>query len=89
VLAVSLSDDLAVGLVLGLVLGAMASPLIRSWLIWREWSSASQEADRHSVREAQLTHDVLDRIEASACHRDDDSDDSPATPNANDGRLRG
>jgi hypothetical protein len=50
-----LSPDLFVGLVFGLVLGLLIGPIVRSWLIWREWVSASKEAH--------LVADVLDRME--------------------------
>jgi hypothetical protein len=56
-LAALLSSDLLVGLGLGLFLGLLVSPVIRSWLTWREWVSASREAD--------LVADVLDRMEVA------------------------
>jgi hypothetical protein len=52
-----LSPDLFVGLGFGLVLGLLIGPVVRSWLIWREWVSAS--------REANLVADVLDRMEVA------------------------
>jgi hypothetical protein len=51
------SADLFVGLGFGLVLGLLIGPVVRSWLIWREWVSAS--------REANLVADVLDRMEVA------------------------
>jgi hypothetical protein len=54
--AASFSEDLLIGLILGFFLGLLVGPLIRSWLNWREWVSASREAD--------LLRDVLDRMEA-------------------------
>lgn len=51
------SADLFVGLGLGLVLGLLIGPVVRSWLIWREWVSAS--------REANLVAEVLDRMEVA------------------------
>jgi hypothetical protein len=55
VIAISLSDDLFVGLILGCFIGLLAGPLLRAWLIRREWTHASREAD--------LYGDGLDRIE--------------------------
>jgi hypothetical protein len=55
--AASLSPDLFVGLGFGLILGLLIGPVVRSWLIWREWVSAS--------REANLVSDVLDRMEVA------------------------
>ncbi|MEX2406684.1 MAG: hypothetical protein WD834_05035 [Actinomycetota bacterium] len=52
-----LSPDLFVGLGFGLVLGLLIGPIVRSWLIWREWVSASKEAN--------LLADVLDRMEVA------------------------
>lgn len=55
--AALLSPDLYVGLGFGLVLGLLIGPVVRSWLIWREWVTAS--------REANLVSDVLDRMEVA------------------------
>jgi hypothetical protein len=55
--AALLSPDLFVGLGFGLVLGLLIGPIVRSWLIWREWVSASKEAN--------LVADVLDRMEVA------------------------
>ena len=49
--AADLTGDLAVGLTLGFLLGLLVGPAIRSWLIWREWTSASRDAD--ALRAAQ------------------------------------
>ena len=51
---------------LGVVVGLLASPMLRSWIVWREHQSAS--------REAWLTEETLRRLEdgqdgASARHR--------------------
>ncbi len=61
--AASLSPDLFVGLGFGLILGLLIGPVVRSWLIWREWVSAS--------REANLVSDVLDRMEVAPWPRPD------------------
>jgi hypothetical protein len=53
--AAAFSGDLLIGLILGLFLGLLVGPLVRSWLSWREWVSASREAD--------LLGDVLDRMD--------------------------
>jgi hypothetical protein len=55
--AALLSTDLFIGLGFGLVLGLLIGPVVRSWLIWREWVSTS--------REANLVSDVLDRMEVA------------------------
>lgn len=52
-----LSPDLFVGLGFGLILGLLVGPVVRSLLIWREYTSAS--------REANLVSDVLDRMEVA------------------------
>ena len=43
------------GLVVGIGIGLLLAPMLRSWLAWREWLDASQEA--------RLTDAVLDRME--------------------------
>lgn len=53
--AAAFSGDLLIGLILGLFLGLLVGPVLRSWLSWREWVSASRESD--------LLGDVLDRME--------------------------
>ncbi len=50
------SSDLFIGLILGCFVGLLLGPLLRLWLSWREWVSASREAD--------LLGDVLERMEA-------------------------
>lgn len=55
--AALLTPDLFVGLGFGLVLGLLIGPVVRSWLIWREYTCAS--------REANLVADVLDRMEVA------------------------
>ncbi|MGH2673546.1 MAG: hypothetical protein ACRDHC_11270 [Actinomycetota bacterium] len=54
--AAGFSEDLLIGLVLGSFVGLLLGPLLRAWLSWREWVSAS--------REANLLGDVLERMEA-------------------------
>jgi hypothetical protein len=46
-----------IGLLLGIVIGLVISPLLRSWLAWRQYVEAS--------REARLTEDVLRRMSES------------------------
>jgi hypothetical protein len=55
-LAAGVSSDLLIGVVLGFFVGLLLAPLLRAWLSWREWVSASREAD--------LLRDVLERMEA-------------------------
>jgi hypothetical protein len=45
VVAIGFSDDLFVGLILGCFIGLLAGPLLRAWLVRREWTQASREAD--------------------------------------------
>jgi len=59
--AALLTPDLFVGLGFGLVLGLLIGPVVRSWLIWREYTSAS--------REANLVADVLDRMDVAPSPR--------------------
>jgi hypothetical protein len=47
-----------IGLLLGIVIGLVLSPLLRSWLLWRQYVVAS--------REARLAEDVLRRMSESA-----------------------
>lgn len=54
--AAAFSSDLFIGLILGCFVGLLLGPLLRLWLSWREWVSASREAD--------LLGDVLERMEA-------------------------
>jgi hypothetical protein len=58
VIAAELSGELVIGALLGFLLGVLVGPLMRSWLAWREWASASREAD--------LIEDVLERMDADA-----------------------
>jgi hypothetical protein len=44
-------------LILGFVLGLIAAPVIRSWIVWREYQSAS--------RQAWLADETLRRLEAA------------------------
>ena len=54
--AAAFSSDLLIGFVLGSFVGLLLGPLLRLWLSWREWVSASREAD--------LLGDVIERMEA-------------------------
>jgi len=55
VVAIGFPDDLFVGLILGCFIGLLAGPVLRAWLVRREWTRASREAD--------LFGGSLDRIE--------------------------
>jgi hypothetical protein len=59
VVAASFSDDLVIGLVLGFLFGLLAGPALRSWVSWREWLSASRDADR-AAREDDLIAEILE-----------------------------
>jgi hypothetical protein len=61
------SGNFLVGLLLGLVIGLLVGPVLRSWLIFREWSDAS--------REAKLADRLVTRLEADA------EGDVPSVPN--------
>lgn len=68
--AAGFSEDLLIGLVLGSLVGLLLGPLLRAWLSWREWVSAS--------REANLLGDVLERMEAGQWPKLDISEDPDA-----------
>lgn len=38
---------MVMGLVVGFVLGLVVGPILRSWLIWRQYIEASREAQLH------------------------------------------
>ena len=63
------SGNLVVGLVLGLCIGLLVGPALRSWLIVREWTDAS--------REANLADRLLTRLETEA---DADASSAPSSP---------
>ena len=77
--AALLSPDLFVGLGFGLALGLLIGPVVRSWLIWREWVSASKEAN--------LVADVLDRMEV-APWTPPERDGTPPEGEAPNGRTK-
>jgi hypothetical protein len=52
------TDGFVVGLIVGVFVGLLAGPVVRSWLVWREWREASHEA--------RLTEDLLERMESEA-----------------------
>jgi hypothetical protein len=56
--AVEVSIDLLIGLVLGVGIGLLASPILRAWLSWQEMVRSSREAD--------LFGDVLERMDAAS-----------------------
>jgi hypothetical protein len=60
--ALHANADLLVGLLVGVCIGLLSGPLVRSWLVYREWTETS--------REARLTDELLSRI-------DRDLDDLP------------
>ncbi|MGH2591334.1 MAG: hypothetical protein ACRDGW_11140 [Actinomycetota bacterium] len=63
VVAVAFSEDLLIGLILGSFLGFLVGPLIRAWLSWREWVSASRAAELGRSREADVFAELVDRID--------------------------
>lgn len=65
-----LDANLLVGILIGLVIGFLAGPALRHWLVYREWSEASREAD--------LTDDLLRRLgDLPEPPREDDEDGEP------------
>lgn len=44
VIGVAASGTFASGLIVGVLVGLLVGPLIRSWLVWHEYSKASEEA---------------------------------------------
>jgi hypothetical protein len=74
VVAVAFSGDLLIGLILGSFLGFLVGPLIRAWLSWREWVSASRAAgavasraaDPDPDRDTDVFADLVNRIDAGA-----------------------
>jgi hypothetical protein len=38
---------MVMGMVVGFVLGLLVGPILRSWLIWRQYVEASREAQLH------------------------------------------
>jgi hypothetical protein len=53
-----------IGLLLGIVIGLVLSPLLRSWLTWRQYVAAS--------REARLADDVLHRMSETVAPAEQD-----------------
>lgn len=82
VVAVAFSGNLLIGLILGLFLGLLVGPLIRAWLSWQEWVSASRAADLGTSRDADVFRDLVNRF---------DVDGSPAhgNPEAQDASVPG
>lgn len=64
--AASIPGDLLIGLIVGSFLGFLVSPLIRAWLSWREWVSASREADSGPTRDADVFADLVNGIDVDA-----------------------
>jgi hypothetical protein len=52
------NDGFADGLLIGVLVGFLAAPILRSLVVRREWRRAS--------REAQLTDELLDRMDRDA-----------------------
>ena len=53
-------------LILGFLIGLAVSPMLRAWIVWREYAAAS--------REAWLTEETIRRLE-----REHSSEDPPPT----------
>lgn len=52
--------DFFAGLAIGALLGLVLARAFWSWVAWREWRHASEEADRRTGR---LSEEVLERME--------------------------
>jgi hypothetical protein len=63
VVAAAFSGDLLIGLILGTFLGFLVGPLIRAWLSWREWVSASRAAHLGPSRDVDVFADLVDRLD--------------------------
>lgn len=84
------SGDLVVGLVLGLVIGLLVGPAFRSWLIFREWTDASREAnlaDRLVTRIESDAEGDAPSIATDAPPRLPSQDGSPRTPSRTEPRT--
>ncbi len=62
----ALSGDVFVGLVIGLFLGILVGPLMRAWLSWQEWKTASRDADLVAARKRDPRDPEIDRLELEA-----------------------
>jgi hypothetical protein len=71
VAACSGSGDLIVGLLIGTAIGFLGGPILRHWLVWREWTDAS--------RESRLTDELLTRLEEDEKFHDEKFEDEPET----------
>jgi hypothetical protein len=52
--------DFVAGLAVGILAGLLLARAFWSWVAWREWRDASEEADRRAGR---LSDEVLERME--------------------------
>jgi hypothetical protein len=84
----ALSGDVFVGLVLGLFIGILVGPLMRAWLSWQEWKSASRDADLAAAREPDLHDHGFDLVdfEAWAALPGKDVGDNPLSSGRRDAR---
>lgn len=64
--------DLLVGVLIGVGLGLIAGPLLRTWLIVREWDETSREARLTDELMSRLDRDLdeLPELEDGEPHRD-------------------
>lgn len=61
--ALHANADLLVGFLIGTAVGLLAGPLLRAWLTFLEWT--------HASREAELTEELIDRLDRDLDeHRD-------------------
>ena len=84
----AMSGDVFVGLVLGLFLGILVGPLMRAWLSWQEWKSASREADLAAARGPDRHDHGIDLLdfEEWPAHSGQDLHDNPLSSGRRDAR---
>jgi hypothetical protein len=77
------ADAFATGLIVGVLVGLLAGPVVRSFLVRREW--------RHAAREAALTENLIRLIERDSPPRGaspapaSDADGAVPAPNVHSG----
>ena len=68
--ALHANADLLVGILIGTAVGLLAGPLLRAWLTFVEWT--------HASREAELTEELIDRLDRELDDHDESRGVSPS-----------